>query len=954
MEHDKVAERLRELLTATAEQSAAVALVWQEIERQADWSETATRLLTQAQQFDSPLLTASAAGVLLCLLREPDRSTETELAAQVSALGACRPVPADCLSVSEACNRLVTGGATLALADCAVELLQDCLSRLPADSAERPALLAVQANAWRLRYLRNGAETDLSRAVAAVDEAHALAGPEHPLHARIRHSRATVHDLVGGPDRIGSRHRASAEDGDTDPGTRGRALLSTITELLARFRKSQDTGALDEALALAGQALDPAFQNAGERWFLLMRAAQPYAVKGWHTKDAELLARSIELLREALDLLPAGHALAVGLLNELGSSLHLRALVRDDEGELATALSLLRRSVERTPHASADYASFSSNFAMGLWTLWKRGRSPAVLAEAVRVATDARDSAAANPTSRQHLGHLEGLVGTLTGLWVQHYPATAGRHEQARAGLAAAMRLGGETVNSVLTGSMSVALAAAAEDWSLATDLSAQVIELLPHVASPALSLRDRERGLAGLTTDLARDACACALTTGSPQRALELLEQGRATLIDQALAGRQNHDLDLIRPYAPAEAVRMAELREQLAETGEARHGAATDRRHTLADEMLRLTRTIRSLPGLERYLLPPRLADVRTRLGSDPLVVINVSRHRCDALIVTGSRDVTVVPLPDLTLEEAGEHAAGFTAAVTRLSDRPGPRERKQLTGALRETLAWLWEVVSEPVLTALGVTSATDDPPRVHWSPTGPLVFLPLHAAERDGNCVLDRVVSSYVPTLRLLPARREPPATGPSLIVSVPRSTLLPGRPLDEAAHEVEALVRAFPESVLLEHDDADAGSVLAALGRSRRVHFACHGETDAHHPSNSHLVLQNERLTVSDLMRQRLDSLDLAVLSACHTARGSEHMPDEMLHLTSALQIAGVRHTVGTLWQAGDKSARRFTELFYQNLQGGHPVAAAVHAAARTLRGESTTPAAWAPFIHVGS
>jgi hypothetical protein len=37
---------------------------------------------------------------------------------------------------------------------------------------------------------------------------------------------------------------------------------------------------------------------------------------------------------------------------------------------------------------------------------------------------------------------------------------------------------------------------------------------------------------------------------------------------------------------------------------------------------------------------------------------------------------------------------------------------------------------------------------------WVPTGNLSYLPLHAAGRDDECVLDRVVSSYTPTVRSL--------------------------------------------------------------------------------------------------------------------------------------------------------------------------------------------------------
>src|SRR5437660_1448375 len=74
-----------------------------------------------------------------------------------------------------------------------------------------------------------------------------------------------------------------------------------------------------------------------------------------------------------------------------------------------------------------------------------------------------------------------------------------------------------------------------------------------------------------------------------------------------------------------------------------------------------------------------------------------------------------------------------------------------------------------------------------PRMWWCPTGPLTLLPLHAAGRhdvDGAAVIDRVVSSYTPTVRALREARQPrPDTGAAagdavLMVAMPDT---PGQP-----------------------------------------------------------------------------------------------------------------------------------------------------------------------------
>jgi hypothetical protein len=78
--------------------------------------------------------------------------------------------------------------------------------------------------------------------------------------------------------------------------------------------------------------------------------------------------------------------------------------------------------------------------------------------------------------------------------------------------------------------------------------------------------------------------------------------------------------------------------------------------------------------------------------------------------------------------------------------------------------DVLAWIWDTITGPILDHLGHTHPVEEGrrwPRIWWSPTGPLTVLPLHAAGHhvdDGRAVLDRVVSSYTPTVRMLTRAR----------------------------------------------------------------------------------------------------------------------------------------------------------------------------------------------------
>ena len=77
----------------------------------------------------------------------------------------------------------------------------------------------------------------------------------------------------------------------------------------------------------------------------------------------------------------------------------------------------------------------------------------------------------------------------------------------------------------------------------------------------------------------------------------------------------------------------------------------------------------------------------------------------------------------------------------------------------------MKWLWDCIAEPILLHLGFCDAiqAEAPwPRVWWISGGLFSLFPIHAAgdyvrarDTHGACtVLDRVVSSYSPTLKAL--------------------------------------------------------------------------------------------------------------------------------------------------------------------------------------------------------
>jgi hypothetical protein len=427
--------------------------------------------------------------------------------------------------------------------------------------------------------------------------------------------------------------------------------------------------------------------------------------------------------------------------------------------------------------------------------------------------------------------------------------------------------------------------------------------------------------------------------------------------------------DLD-VNPLAPRIETEQRDLDPATAARRE------TDRRHQLARDFDQTLRDIRALPGFERFLLPSRFGNLLPAADRGPIVLVNVSDIRSDALVLRHDA-VTVVPLPRLTKQNVKDRFANLFAdlKMAKMADIPD-EWRRALEESVSNSLAWLWDSVAGPVLDRLGITNrpeSSEDWQRIWWCPSGLLTVLPLHAAGHHDTrfdsvpqTVMDRVISSYTPTVgALLHSRRQADNSeqfhshGQVIVVAMPRTpaaTDLPG-----ARDEAALLKDLFGEqATVLEGMHCTHGIVQAALPHFPWAHFACHGANELADPSASHLLLydhQQRPLTAFDIVHLRLRHAELAFLSACSTARTGRR-PDEVIHLASAFHLAGYRHVIATLWPIADRPAIQVATQVYKELAADQNLdksAAALQHAARRLRAIlPNRPSIWAAHIHHGA
>ncbi len=141
---------------------------------------------------------------------------------------------------------------------------------------------------------------------------------------------------------------------------------------------------------------------------------------------------------------------------------------------------------------------------------------------------------------------------------------------------------------------------------------------------------------------------------------------------------------------------------------------------------------------------------------------------------------------------------------------------------------------------------------------------------------------------------------------------------------------------------------------------RFIHIATHGIVDAQVPELSALILgsydargevADRAVRVADVSLRTLTA-EVAVLSACETALGTEVRGEGLVGLSSMMLARGARAVVASLWPVPDEvGAQLMTEFYRHMLHDSMAPQAALGAAMRSMavRERSSDPALWAAF-----
>ncbi|KAK4243854.1 CHAT domain-containing protein [Corynascus novoguineensis] len=510
------------------------------------------------------------------------------------------------------------------------------------------------------------------------------------------------------------------------------------------------------------------------------------------------------------------------------------------------------------------------------------------------------------------------------------------------------------------------------KNWEKASENYGLCATILQHVATEGHTQTEQKMFLLEWSR-IPSTAATYALMAGHPEpEVLRQLETTRSLFWERRLNSRLSYDEAYLR--YPTMARQLRELRAMMLDTTE-QNRVTHARRFAGLVELVRFT--------ADADFLRWRLTDDLLKdLVRDGPVVLFVHSISCYALVAS-ERGVSKIALPLF-------HEAACIRQYSRFSRALGnialcPVQAKEQIG---DVLSWIWDAAAEPVLKGLGFTrreSKSSDLPRVWWILSGWASLLPIHAAghhkasltddiRTDVHTVIDCVVSSYIPTARALlysrnrmdhlTSRCTPDEQKTALLLAMEKTMDKPPK-LPHAPVEAETVASILESSFQISKHIRPAPTHDVALDGLRDctiAHLACHAE--AHQdPMESMIYLRDwycKPLKVASLMSLDTNKCQLAYLAACETAViVEEGLREENLHISGALQMAGIPNTVATWWRIVDGRAVDVAAGFYRGLKSTEgdfdirKAARSLHKVARNMRDATHDPFIWGAYVHSG-
>ncbi|KAG8904148.1 hypothetical protein FRB99_002165, partial [Tulasnella sp. 403] len=820
--------------------------------------------------------------------------------------------------------------------DLAIKYHKGALSLRPVGHRGRSLSLSSIADALRTKFDISGDLADLNDALRHYQDADSLRPVDHP-------DRHTILSGMGDILKIRFEYARDLKDLDNSILLHKDAVRLCPTGhfnylpvsvgyaqvLQTRFEETHQTQDLDAAVTVYRAVLSSALDGHPHRYAALTGLSRVFSSRFQTTSDKADLDLAIEYCEASVEACPGDHPQRPTVLNSAANTLQIRFKENKDLKDLERVISYRREASNLCPQGHPRQCGLLDRLAMCLFEQYQHA------------------------SKGDHNQNLEANLTNILEL----------------------LRNAAE-----VPASPSIERLHASCDWIMVTrhanlgDINPYLtmFELLDITIARGHSLESQHHDLS--TSEILKrakgyvhEAVSLAIEQGDVELAIQFLERGKAMLLGRLAQYRTS--LDELHVVNPELASKFSQLSKQLDVSAypESHHPVDPDgerirpnsaeddvaRYQRLSAEWTKTVEEIRALDGFRLFLRPPLFVALAQAAIGGPIVLINTSSLRSDAIIVQLVGTPLVVGLSEYFTPEK----------AVLLSQRiKKPRDRDLLL-----LLEELWELVVEPIVKVLQDVLKLPRKGRIWWCPTGAASKLPFHAAglyRKNTVSLPELYISSYTPTLGALVRARERPVSTPHLpTVLVVGQPDTPGQvELPAVPEEVQAIKKQYRNARILEGRDGTRDVVLGGIAQHEWIHLSCHGHINDDNPLRSSFSLYDQPLHLIQLVEQHLPHAELAVLSACHSAAGDRNTPDEFLHLAAAMQFAGFRSVVGTLWAMTDADGPTLTREFYKHMLKGaekkgyadcSKAAISLREAVKVLRTNKVPATRWVNFVHFG-
>jgi tetratricopeptide (TPR) repeat protein len=641
-----------------------------------------------------------------------------------------------------------------------MEQLEKAVDLTPDGDPDKTILLSNLGSCFLARFERLGNPGDIDAAITRHQSAVNLATDDHPNKPaylnNLGSSLETRFERLGNLDDMdGAITQKQAALNLTPDGHHYKPnyLSSLGSSLDARFERLGDLDDIDTAITLQQAAIGLTPEGHPEKPHRLSILGSSLRTRFKRLGKLEDINTAITQQQEAVHLTPDNHVSKPTYMANLGNSLLVRFEWLGNLDDIDYAVTQHQEAVHFSPDGHPSKPQYLDNLGNSLQIRFGRLRKLEDIDTAIN-----RQQEAINLTPDDDIGKATYLNNLGTSFWNRFYwlgnladiDAAINQHQ-------AAVNLipDGHPVKPTFSGNLGTSyrrrfihlrhlkdaeIAISQFSTSAQSSLGSPTIRfkhvrqwievaslirhkslldayecalnLMPLVAWLGLPIAVRHEHLVQMG-GIARDAAAAAISLEEYDKAVEWLEQGRSIVWNQILQLRNPVDeLRSVNSDLADHLVRVSRLIDRGVEDNSGMRPTEEKERQYRAwiKEWESIIKQVRSLPTFEDFLKPRKISTLMDASRDGPVVLLNITEERCDALaLVAGFDEVIHIPLPNVTstsvmkLQEELKNLL-YHNSIRLRGDRAAKKWTEEGSNDCKGILAELWTGLVKPVLDSL----------------------------------------------------------------------------------------------------------------------------------------------------------------------------------------------------------------------------------------------------------